>query len=202
MSQPAHDLAITAQPTANPRVCTFGVDRPLHQDRAVRCRSAEEAAGSPLLEALMGIEDVREVVVMGHSLSIARDGDRSWRVLGAEIGAAIRGAFATAADAGVPLIAEQYTEQTPAEQEIREAVASILENQINPQIASHGGFVEVTDVQGTAVYLTMGGGCQGCSSASATLRHGVEKAIRQAVPAVTEIVDVTDHAAGTDPYYR
>jgi len=52
-----------------------------------------------------------------------------------------------------------------------------------------------------SIFLVMGGGCQGCASAQATLKHGVEKAIRQAVPAVTEIVDVTDHAAGTNPYY-
>jgi Fe-S cluster biogenesis protein NfuA len=198
MSQPTRDIAITAQPTANPRVCTFGVDRPLHQDRAVRCRSAEEAAGSPLLEALLEIEDVREVVVMGHSLSIARDGDRSWRVLGAEIGAAIRGALA----ANVPAIAPAYSERTPTEEGIRAAVEQILAERINPQIASHGGQVEVSDVQGTTVFLVMGGGCQGCASAQATLRGGVEKAIRQSIPAVTEIVDVTDHAAGEDPYYR
>jgi Fe-S cluster biogenesis protein NfuA len=202
MSQPAQEIAITAQPTANPDVCTFGVDRPLHGDRAARCRSAEEAEGSPLLEALLAIEDVREVVVMGRSLSIAKQGDRSWRVLGAHIGAAIRGAFARASEEGVPLIAEHYAERTPEEGEIRAAVESILENQVNPQIASHGGHVNVADVQGTTVYLVMGGGCQGCSAASATLRGGVEKAIRQAIPAVTEIVDVTDHAAGTNPYYK
>ena len=99
-------------------------------------------------------------------------------------------------------MADSFTERTPAEAEIRNVVDKILADQINPQIASHGGHVQVTDVQGTVVFLVMGGGCQGCSAAQATLRQGVEKAIRQAIPAVTEIVDVTDHAAGADPYYR
>ena len=198
MSQPAQDIAITAQPTANPQVCTFTVDRLLHEGRVVRCKSREEAAGSPLLEALLGIDDVREIVVLGPSLSIAKAGDTTWQQLGPQIGAAIRGALAS----GDPLVADSFTERTPAETEIRDAVEKILANQINPQIASHGGHVHVTDVQGTAVFLVMGGGCQGCSSAQATLRQGVETAIRQAIPAVTEIVDVTDHAAGVDPYYR
>jgi Fe-S cluster biogenesis protein NfuA len=197
MSQSAQDIAITAQPTANPQVCTFNVDRPLHTGRVVRCRRREDAAGSPLLEALFAIEDVREVVVMGSTLSIAKDGSRSWQQLGPAIGAAIREPLA----AGGPVIADDYAEPTPAESEIRTAVETVLTEQINPQIASHGGFVEVSDVRGTTVYLVMGGGCQGCASAQATLRGGVEKAIRQAVPAVSEIVDVTDHAAGSNPYY-
>jgi Fe-S cluster biogenesis protein NfuA len=198
MTQPTHDIAITAQPTANPQVCTFTVDRPLHEGRAVRCKSREEAAGSPLLEALLAIDDVREVVVMGSTLSIAKAGEAAWQQLGPQIGRAIRGALAS----GEPPVAAGYTEHTPAEAEIREAVETILAEQINPQIASHGGHVEVSDVQGTAVFLVMGGGCQGCSSAQATLKHGVEKAIRQAIPAVTEIVDVTDHASGSNPYYK
>ena len=198
MSQPAQDVAITAQPTANPQVCTFTVDRLLHEGRVVRCMSREAAAGSPLLEALLEIDDVREIVVAGPSLSVAKTGDTTWQQLGPKIGAAIRGALAS----GEPLVADSFTERTPAEAEIRNVVDKILADQINPQIASHGGHVQVTDVQGTVVFLVMGGGCQGCSSAHATLRQGVEKAIRQAIPAVTEIVDVTDHAAGADPYYR
>ena len=201
MSQPMQDVAITAQPTANPQVCTFRVDRPLHDGRAVRCRSREDAAGSPLLEALFAIDDIAEVVVLGPSLAIAKAGDRSWRELGPTIGAAIRGAIATASTEGSQLIAPDWTERTPAEDEIRATVEQVLTAQINPQIASPGGHVEVVDVQGTAVSVVMGGGCQGCASAQATLRHGVEKAIRQAVPAVTEIIDVTDHAAGENPYY-
>ena len=198
MSQPTQDIAITAQPTANIQVCAFRIDRPLHEGRVVRCRRREDAAGSTLLERLFAIDDVREVVVSGPNLSIAKAGDRSWRELGPAIGVAIRESFA----AGTPLVADDFAEPTPAEAEIRTAVESILAEHINPQIASHGGHVHVLDVQGTTVYVEMGGGCQGCASAQATLRGGVEKAIRQAVPAVTEIVDVTDHAAGENPYYR
>ena len=85
---------------------------------------------------------------------------------------------------------------------VAEKVQTIIDDKINPQIASHGGFVEVHDVQGTTVFLIMGGGCQGCSSAKATLRGGVEKALRQAVPEIGDIVDVTDHASGENPYYE
>jgi Fe-S cluster biogenesis protein NfuA len=61
--------------------------------------------------------------------------------------------------------------------------------------------VELLEVKRNDVYVRMGGGCQGCSSASATLRQGVEQLIRERVPAVGAIFDTTDHAAGRNPYY-
>lgn len=81
-------------------------------------------------------------------------------------------------------------------------VSAVLEHQINPAIAAHGGYAELAGVEGTDVYLRMGGGCVGCGLAQATLTQGIEVAIRDAIPEVTRIVDVTDHASGTDPYYR
>jgi len=198
MTQPAQDIAITAQPAADPQVCTFMIDRPLHEGRAVYCRSIEAAAGSPLLEELFAVADLREVIVDGPALTIVKNGDASWQQLGPRIAAAVRGALAS----GEPPVAAGSAEPTAAEEDIRQTVEWILRERVNPQIESHGGFVEVRDVQETTVFLVMGGGCQGCSSAKATLRGGVEKALRQAVPEITDIVDLTDHASGENPYYK
>jgi Fe-S cluster biogenesis protein NfuA len=198
MTLRADDIAITAEPTANPQVCRFVVDRPLHDGGAVHCESRDDAADSPLLAALFGVADVREVLVLGRTVTVGKDGMRPWQEIGREIGAAIRGAVA----AGPPLVAPRWNERTGEESDIRDRVARLLEQEINPQIASHGGFVRVADVQGTTVLVEMGGGCQGCAASQATLRGGVEQAIRRAVPEVTEIIDVTDHAAGDSPYYR
>lgn len=85
---------------------------------------------------------------------------------------------------------------------VAERVAWVLEHQINPQIASHGGFAELVAVEDDTVYLRMGGGCQGCGMAKVTLSQGIEVAIREAVPEIVNIVDVTDHASGSDPYYQ
>lgn len=85
--------------------------------------------------------------------------------------------------------------------EIRTKVQDLIDNAINPAIASHGGFVELVDVQDTVIYLAMGGGCQGCGMADVTLKHGIEALIKDEVPEVTEVMDVTDHEAGTSPYY-
>jgi Fe-S cluster biogenesis protein NfuA len=197
MSQPTQDIAITAHPAKEPQVCSFAVDRPLHAGRVVRCRSLEEAVGSPLLEELFAVADLSEALVSGSVLTLTSAGDVDWQQLGPRIAAAIRGAVGSEQ----PAVIGRAVELTPEEADIRDTVTWILTERINPQIASHGGFVEVHDVQGSTVFMVMGGGCQGCASAKATLRGGVEKALRQAVPEIGDIVDVTDHASGENPYY-
>ena len=82
-----------------------------------------------------------------------------------------------------------------------ERVQQVIDEVINPGIAAHGGFVELVDVSEDTLYLRMGGGCQGCAASAATLRQGIERMVRQEVPEIREIMDVTDHAAGVTPYY-
>ncbi len=81
-------------------------------------------------------------------------------------------------------------------------VVEVLETQINPQIAAHGGFAELVAIEEPVAYLRMGGGCQGCGMAAVTLSQGIEVALLESVPEITEVVDVTDHASGTNPYYE
>lgn len=85
-----------------------------------------------------------------------------------------------------------------------EAVQGELDNQINPALAAHGGFVVLAgvDEDDGSVYLRMGGGCQGCAMSRMTMIQGVQASLREAIPQVTRVVDVTDHAAGDQPYYR
>ena len=82
------------------------------------------------------------------------------------------------------------------------AIQELLDTQVNPAVASHGGHIELVDVHDNIVYIRFGGGCQGCGMVSVTLNQGVEQAIHEAFPEIREIVDVTDHAAGTNPYYQ
>lgn len=85
---------------------------------------------------------------------------------------------------------------------LAERVAGVIESRINPGIAAHGGHVSLVDLRDGVVYLQMRGGCQGCGMASVTLKQGIERILREAVPEVTAVRDVTDHAAGTNPYYQ
>jgi Fe/S biogenesis protein NfuA len=81
-------------------------------------------------------------------------------------------------------------------------ITQVLERQINPGIAGHGGRADLVAVEDGAAYLRLSGGCQGCGMASVTLSQGIESALLGAVPEITRVVDVTDHAAGTNPYYE
>ena len=86
--------------------------------------------------------------------------------------------------------------------ELPEKVAQLLEQQVNPMLASHGGFAQFVGVDDdNNVYVTMGGGCQGCAASAATLRDGIRTAIMDAIPEVAEVIDTTDHAAGENPFY-
>ncbi len=85
--------------------------------------------------------------------------------------------------------------------ELADKVQAVLEQQVNPAIAAHGGRIDLVEVKGTELYMEMSGGCQGCAMSRLTLQQGVEKMIRQSVPEVTEIHDVTDHTAGDNPYF-
>ena len=85
---------------------------------------------------------------------------------------------------------------------LAQRVVSVLEEQVNPSIAAHGGRADLVAVEETSVYLRLSGGCQGCGMAKATLSQGIEVILREAIPELTNIVDVTDHADGTNPYYE
>ena len=81
-------------------------------------------------------------------------------------------------------------------------VQQVLQEQVNPAIAAHGGGAELVSVDGTIAYLRLFGGCQGCGLAQVTLKQGIERILLDSIPELTQVVDVTDHASGTDPYYE
>jgi len=85
---------------------------------------------------------------------------------------------------------------------VPQRVMQVLAEQINPAIAAHGGSAELVAVEEDVAYVRLGGGCVGCGMAPVTLGQGIEVAIVQAVPEVRQVVDVTDHASGTNPYYE
>jgi len=86
-------------------------------------------------------------------------------------------------------------ESNGSDQEIAEKVESIIAERINPALAGHGGFVRLSKVEDSDVYLELGGGCKGCAGARATMRYGVETALRDLIPNIGQVIDATDHSA-------
>jgi len=85
---------------------------------------------------------------------------------------------------------------------VAQSVIRVLEDRLNPAIAAHGGRVDLVAVDDSIAYVRLSGGCQGCGMAAVTLSQGVEAEILDAVPEISEVVDVTDHASGSNPYYE
>lgn len=84
---------------------------------------------------------------------------------------------------------------------VAEKVMKIIDEQINPSVAGHGGYITLMDVKDDVVYVELGGGCQGCGMANVTLKEGIEKMIKEAIPEIKEVRDATNHGGGDNPYY-
>ncbi|HXW34689.1 MAG TPA: NifU family protein [Acidimicrobiales bacterium] len=95
-----------------------------------------------------------------------------------------------------------YVPESDLSSEIEQKVLMVLEEQINPSIAAHGGRADLVAVEEGVAYLVLSGGCQGCGLATVTLSQGIEVALRDEVPEVVRVVDVTDHASGTNPFFE
>ncbi|PYS97324.1 MAG: hypothetical protein DMF50_01060 [Acidobacteria bacterium] len=88
------------------------------------------------------------------------------------------------------------------DKQVKERVQKILDELINPAVAGHGGFVDLLDVKENVVYLKLGGGCQGCGMVNVTLKQGIETTLKEEIPQIAGVIDQTDHAGGTNPYYQ
>ena len=95
---------------------------------------------------------------------------------------------------------EPKKSQDPPQGQIAERVREVLEVQVNPAIAAHGGMISLVNVEETDIFVEMSGGCQGCALSTATLRQGVERMLREAIPELTGVHDITDHSSGENPY--
>jgi len=200
MAVKGEEIKITAKLLDAER-CQFTADRPVVlAGGTFQFSNRVKAREYPLAEEIFDVEGlgITAVQFSGNQVTVVAESGVDWRRAGKEIGKIIR----------EYLISEAANfEQTLAgvegnsEEQIRIKVQRVLDTQINPSVAGHGGHITLLDVKGEDVYIKMGGGCQGCGMASVTLKGGVEKAIRQYVPEVKGIFDTTDHASGKNPFY-
>jgi NFU1 iron-sulfur cluster scaffold homolog, mitochondrial len=93
------------------------------------------------------------------------------------------------------------TDSHPGAADLADAARRVLDAEVNPAIAAHRGHVTVTGAENGWIRIRLDGGCQGCSLAEVTIRQGIEPLLRDRLPAMTGLTDVTDHEAGTDPFF-
>ena len=194
MSQP--DITITGEPITDAS-CRFIVERPVYPDKSFAFLTKEAAEDSPLAQRIFEIDGITRVVISHDQITINKSAQADWPVIGKLIGAAIRAHLAT----DDPAVSDTAWRNVPSSEEIRERVQHVLDSEINPSVAEHGGVISLIDVKENQVFIKMGGGCQGCGQADVTLKFGIENSIRAAVAGVGDILDVTDHASGRNPYY-
>jgi NFU1 iron-sulfur cluster scaffold homolog, mitochondrial len=182
----------------NPRICRYTSTRTLHIGTKTVC-SADEANGVPLAEKLICLSGVEKIQLIGHLLVVTRTAHREWADLGKEIESVLTSYLIS----GQALTTEEVQEKMMLiGRNIREKVQYLVDAQINPGVAEHGGSVQVVDVNDDSVYVRFHGGCQGCGAADFTLKQGIETIVKRAVPEIQQIVDLTNHSAGPNPYYR
>ncbi|MFT6390926.1 MAG: Fe-S cluster biogenesis protein NfuA [Ilumatobacter sp.] len=184
---------------ADPDSCKFTVDRVVHPGGPFAYRHIDPTTDAPLVARLFGLGQVTHVLIAGPTVTVSKSTAASWDPLRREIGAAIREHLT----AGSPAIIDSGTLGVSgrSERQVRVAIEDLLTRTVNPSIASHGGTITVVDLTDGVLSIEMSGGCQGCSSSTATLRDGFETMARLAAPEITEIIDTTDHASGTAPFH-
>jgi Fe-S cluster biogenesis protein NfuA len=190
------DIRITAEPKDN-STCRFVVDRPIYPDGSAFFGNKERASGSGLAEKLFAIEGVASVMIQDNLVTVTAATGGNWTPIAKQVGTAVRAVLAS----GEKPVSDAVLSSIPDADAIKMRVQTILDQEINPAVAAHGGWVELIDVKRNEVFIRMGGGCVGCGMADVTLKQGVEKSIREAIPEVGAIMDTTDHASGRNPYY-
>ncbi len=198
----AEEIRIRGEFTPDPDVCRFTVSRPVFEDDwTFQFRSPADAPGSPLIAALFAVEGVVDVKIHRDTFTLTKRCPEAWPKVAARLIPVLKEQLG--AGAQVLDDARRASMKTmPLDADVPGIIIRLLEEKINPSLASHGGWVRLQRIEGQDVYVEMGGGCQGCASSRATMKFGIERTIREAVPQVRNVIDATDHDAGANPYYR
>ena len=193
-------MFIQTETTANPARMRFLPGQTLLSAGTAGFLDKQSSARSPLAKRLFDIEGITSVYLDPQAITLKKTDDVEWSMLKPVILGVIMEHFA----AGEPVILDEDRPlpRPGLETADGKAIQALLDQRINPQVASHGGRISLVDVQDDTAYIRLEGGCQGCGMADVTLKQGVAKEIQALVPTISKILDVTDHAGGANPYYQ
>jgi Fe-S cluster biogenesis protein NfuA len=191
-------IRITAEPQVIPSNCLFRVANNMFVGCLYTSDKEWAAEWAPLAGHLFdSVDNLKGVRINNSEVLISMAATPSdWREVARSAGSAIREHLQTGSVAvkGGALEAQQGDDL------LRQKAQAVIDDTLNPNLASHGGWVEIQASDDKELFITMGGGCQGCGSAAMTMNQGVEVAIRDAVPEIEGINDATDHTSGENPY--
>lgn len=193
-------VRILAQVTPKGDECRLTAEREVLPNLSWFFGSPPSGEDSPLVTALFAADaDVESVLLDGPRVVITRKAkyNRDWKPLAKSVGSVLRAQL----EAATPALAPSLLAKRLSDEEIRSRIQTVIDNEVNPGVAGHGGQVAIVKIENNAITVNMGGGCQGCSSAAVTLKGGIERSFRQAVPTLGALHDATDHSAGTNPFY-
>jgi len=178
------------------RTARFILSRSVADFIGQKYTSKGEASDSPVAAALLDIPGITEVELFGNEVTAIKGDDApDWTTIEHGVYRAVN------IDNELP---NETKKDAPAATKADEVTFNLVDQmfrtQINPALGNHGGSVELIDVQDGIVVVRMMGGCQGCGMARVTLQEGVEVALKQAIPAVKGVRDITDHSMGANPY--
>ncbi len=175
--------------------------------KTVNYENSTTAQRSSIATKIFGFPWTEQVEVGPDYVTVQKQDWVEWDILAEPLAGLMREHFEMKKDEGVSIFEEnpdlptvENTQLLESQDPVIVQIQKVLENEINPMVAMHGGKVTLVDVQGDSAFVRLEGGCQGCSSSQATLRQGVEVAIQKAVPAIKSVVDVTDHQSGETPF--
>lgn len=182
----------------NSNVCRFTSTRTLYVGTR-NVHGKDDAKGLPLAESLMCLSGLEKIQLIGHLLVVTKTADRVWEDLSKEIGSILT-SYLISSQALTPDDVEE--KMMLMGRSTKDKIQYLIDMQINPGVAEHGGSVGVVDVKDNILYLRLYGGCQGCGAADFTLKQGIETIVKRAVPEIAQIIDLTNHRAGMNPYYQ
>lgn len=179
--------------------CVVVVNRPVSPNAPLYFETIEDAAGNELARRLLAAGILEAVLLQDTITLLKRPNDGvSWSTVLPVVERSVR-EFFEQRDAS---LADADRDMTDSEEALAADVQAVLDAEINPMVASHGGVIHVLAVKDRTLFVHMGGGCQGCAMSTATLKQGVETAVRRHFAQIESVLDTTDHAAGANPYYR
>ena len=192
-------IHITAEPQTIPSNCLFRVDRSLHVGSLYVSDRDWAKTWSPLATALFdAIDGLKGVRVSGTEVLISMaEVPQDWRIVARSGGSTIRNFLELSSE----VFKQGAADALEGHDLMRNQAQVVIDDTLNPGLASHGGWVEIQASCGKDLFISMGGGCQGCAASAQTLRDGITTMLKEALPEISEVIDATDHTAGENPFY-
>ena len=193
-------MEITVENGSNQELRRFKVNQTI-SSQEVTYTDSTEALRSPIASKIFGFPWTQKVTVGTEYVEVQKQDWVEWEVLEDPLKGLITEHFNAQTGELEENPELKKAENNNLETEEAKIISQLIEEQINPALAAHNGFVVLHNVEDNKVFLEMGGGCQGCAMSYQTMKEGIEGAIKSVVPSITEVIDVTNHSAGANPYF-